>query len=80
MDQDNNNATVQDSGVVPEPEESRYFRSDIFEANSEADADADNLSIASALSNSNAVADINSTATANSVTDAEADIRVHERE
>ncbi len=37
MDQDNNNTIVHDSGVVAEPEESRYFRSDIFEANSEAE-------------------------------------------
>ena len=37
MDQNNNNTIVQDSGAVPEPEESRYFRRDVFEPNSEAE-------------------------------------------
>jgi len=37
MDQNNNNAAAQNSGDVHEPEESRHFRSDIFEPNSEAE-------------------------------------------
>lgn len=37
MDQNNNNEAVQNPGDVAEPEESRHFRSDIFEPNSEAE-------------------------------------------